>query len=507
MNLAGKPIRGDLIAGISVAFILIPQSLAYAEIAGLPAYVGLYAATAAPIAAAFFASSRYLQTGPVAMTSLLTFGALTSVATPGTSDYLELAVLLALIVGAVRIALGWIRAGAVAYLMSQPMLIGFTSAAAILIIASQIPTALGVVDAEGGLLRAAFDAVASPGDWHWGGILFGVMAIGLILGGRLVHRLFPGILLALVAGLLIAIAIDYSGLVVGDVPTGLPPLTFGFPWSSTLDLLIPGIVIALVGFAEPAAIARTFAAQDREPWDPNREFISQGVANLASAFVSGYPVGGSFARSGISKLSGTQTRWAGGIAGLTVLIFVPFAGVLSDLPRSILAATVIVGVARLIRVPTMVGMVRMSWGQSAVAWGTFVATLALSPRIDLGVIIGLLLATGFHLRREMRVQVDTDYADGKLTLRPAGVLYFASAPRLDKTLVDELAAHPDTREVVVDLQRLGRIDFTGAIALRSFTDDVVAANLDVSVVGVPDHARGTMSRTWGEALPRVRWED
>ena len=142
MNLAGKPIRGDLIAGISVAFILIPQSLAYAEIAGLPAYVGLYAATAAPIAAAFFASSRYLQTGPVAMTSLLTFGALTSVATPGTSDYLELAVLLALIVGAVRIALGWIRAGAVAYLMSQPMLIGFTSAAAILIIASQIPTAL-----------------------------------------------------------------------------------------------------------------------------------------------------------------------------------------------------------------------------------------------------------------------------------------------------------------------------------------------------------------------------
>ncbi len=501
-----RPSRGDVIAGISVAFILIPQSLAYAEIAGLPAYFGLYAATAAPIAASFWASSRYLQTGPVAMTSLLTFGALTASATPGTSEYIEQALLLALIVGVVRIVLGLMRGGALAYLMSQPMLVGFTSAAAILIIASQLPTGLGVASGEDGLLQRALDAATQPGEWHWIGIGLALATAAVVLGGRRLHRLFPGVLIAVVIGLAFSELTGFTGSIVGDVPSGLPPLGLDFPWSSTADLLIPGVIIALVGFAEPAAIARTLAAQDRERWDPNREFISQGVANVASAVASGFPVGGSFSRSSVNKLSGGETRWAGGITGIAVLLFVPFASVLEMLPRAVLAAIVITGVARLVRIPTMLRLIRMTWGQSFVAWGTFAATLALAPRIELGVVVGILLAVAMHLRREMNVSVDTSYSDGTLVMRPSGVLYFGSAPRLEETLVDQLAAHPETTQVVVSLERLGRIDYTGAEDLRGFLDDCEEAELEVSVRSVPAHARGTLTRSWGEALVRVRWD-
>ncbi len=154
----------------------------------------------------------------------------------------------------------------------------------------------------------------------------------------------------------------------------------------------------------------------------------------------------------------------------------------------------------------MVRLIRMTWGQSLVAWGTFIATLALSPRIDLGVVVGILLATGIHLRREMKVRVDAVYEARTLTLRPSGVLYFGSAPRLEETLVDQLAAHPETSEVVVDLQRLGRIDYTGAQELKGFTDDCEQAGLTVRVQSVPAHARGTLTRSWGDALVRVRWD-
>lgn len=144
--------RGDLVAGVSVAAIAIPQSLAYAEIAGMPVHIGLYAAAIPPIIAAFFASSRYLQTGPVAMTGLLTFGALATLQTPGTPAYVEAGILLALIVGIVRVLLGVMNAGILAYLMSQPVLLGFSSAAAILIVASQMELVLGLPQTEGPLL-------------------------------------------------------------------------------------------------------------------------------------------------------------------------------------------------------------------------------------------------------------------------------------------------------------------------------------------------------------------
>ena len=494
--------RGDLIAGISVAILLIPQALAYAEIAGVPPFYGLYAAALPPIAAALFASSRHLQTGPVAMTALLTFGALSILAEPGSDEYVELAVLLALIVGLIRLGLGLLRAGVVAYLMSQPVLVGFTSAAGILITASQLPTVLGVDPEATGLLRAAGEALVSPDEWDPATIAFAVAAAVVIVGGRRLGPRFPGVVAAVAGAVVVSSLLDFDGATVAFVPEGLPPFTLSFPWSRLPSLLVPGAVIALLGFAEPVAIARTFAAQERTPWNPSREFVSQGMANIASAISSGFPVGGSFSRSGIARLAGGETRWTGAVAGLAVFAFLPVAGVLEPLPRSVLGTTVIVAVIRLVRIPAMVRLIKITWGQSLVAWTTFIATLALAPRIDIAVIIGVAAATAVHLRREALIRVETSVDGSTLTIKPYGVLYFGSAPRLSEALIEQLASVGDLTDVVVDMGALGRVDYTGVIALKRFIDESEAAGLTAELTNVPPHATGTLSRFWGDSLSR-----
>ena len=194
--------RWHLAAGFSVALVLIPQSMAYADLAGMPAHFGLYAAALPPIAAAFFVSSPYLQTGPGAMSSLLTFGALSVLAVPGTASYVQLAAVLAIVVGVVRVAFGWMRWGWVAYLMSQPVLTGFASGAAILIIASQVPTAVGVDGFEGGILRRAVVVALHPGVWEPAALGLSLVTLLLVLAGRRLHPVFPGVLVAVVVGLL-----------------------------------------------------------------------------------------------------------------------------------------------------------------------------------------------------------------------------------------------------------------------------------------------------------------
>jgi SulP family sulfate permease len=496
-----RPRSGDLIAGIAVALVLIPQSLAYAEIAGLPPPQGLFAAALPPIAAALVASSPYLQTGPVAMTALLAFGALSAVATPGTADYVAAAAVLALVVGVVRLIIGLLGAGVVSHFMSRPVMLGFTSAAAILIVASQLPTALGTTPAEGHLLSGAARALATPDGWHAGSVILAAVAVAVVAGGRWIHPLFPGVVAAAVIGLIAGALIDTSWPVVGELPTGLPPLGAALPWSRLDELLLPGVVIALVGFAEPAAIALSFAARDRMRWDANREFIGQGLANLAAGFSGGFPVGGSFARSSINRMSGARTRWSGAITGVAVLAFLPFAGILEPLPRSVLAGIVVAAVVPLIRLDDLVRVARYSLPQGGVALTTFGLTLGLSPRIDEAVLIGIGLGILLHLVRELQIDVDTEVDGGTLTLRPAGVLYFGSAPGLSRLLLDHVARHPEARRLVIDLHGIGRLDYTGAVTLRALADQAEDAGLAVELIGVRRTTRRIVDSVWHDRPP------
>ena len=490
----------DIIAGISVALILVPQSLAYAELAGLPAYVGLFAAAIPPILAAFFASSPYLQTGPVAMTALLTFGVLAQFSTPtGSIEYMKLAALLAIMVGVIRLVLGLIGGGVVAYLMSQPVLAGFTSAAAILITLSQLPKVVGAVSGGQGLWQDAASALS--GVWDWRAVTLAVVTLAIVLGARSIHPLFPGVLAAMLVGLGYSVITNFDGPVIGVVPGGLPPFSASLPWGSVADLLVPALVIALVGFAEPSAIARTYANLDRQAWNPDRELISQGVANLAAGFSSAFPVGGSFSRSSVARLAGARTRATGGIAGISVLLFLPFAKVIEPLPSAVLGAIVIAGVYKLIRIPQIFKIWRYSRLQAMVAITTFLLTLALSPRIDLAVMVGIVMGISVHLWRELHLDVQSWTVGTVVHLVPHGVLYFGSAPGLSTHLNEELAAHPDAEAVTIELQGLGRIDYTGALALKQAMTEATEANLTVTLSNIPEHARRVLSKVGEGALP------
>lgn len=492
------PVLRNIVAGCTVALILIPQSLAYADLAGMPPWYGLYASILPLIAAAFFASSPHLQTGPVAVTSLLTFGALAPLAAPGSATYIGLAALLALLVGVIRVLLGIVRAGWVAYLMSSPILNGFTAAAALLIILSQVPIALGTTPPSSELLLGAWWAAVHPAAWDPIPLGVTIATLAIVLGAPRIHPLLPGVLIALVAATLFSHLANYTGEIVGTIPTDLPTVSLALPWGSMRDLVLPALIIALIGFAEPAAIARTYATEERRAWDPDREFVSQGVANLAAGLSGAFPVGGSFSRTGVNRAAGGTSRWSGAVAGLAVAAVLPAAGLLAPLPRATLAAIVIASVLRLVNFRPLIRLVRLSPTQAAVAWTTFVLTLALAPHVERAVLIGILLAVGVHLWRDLKVQVDVSYRDGTLIFRPQGVLFFASAPGLDVALMRKLAEHPETACLRIDLGLLGRIDYTGALALASIVEGAEDIGLRVELVRIPPRARRLLAGVFQE---------
>lgn len=495
----------DVIAGLTVTLVLVPQALAYAELAGLPPQVGLFAGALPPIAAAFFASSPYLQTGPTAVTSLLTGGALGAVAVAGSDDYVRAAALLALVVGVTRLALGLVRAGAIAYLMSQPVLVGFTSGAAVLIMASQLPKMAGVSPDTSGVIPRAWWALVHLPDWNRTSVLLSVGSIVAIVALRRVHRLFPGVLLVMIAAVAWSELAHYTGATIGHLPGDLPRPNLDLPLGELGALIVPGLVIAIVGFAEPTSIARTFAAAERLPWDVNRELVSQGVANITAGLTGGMPVGGSFARSALNRLAGAHSRWAGAITGLAMLAVLPLAPTIEALPLAVLGAVIALSAWSLFQPGPMLTLWRRSRLQGLVAVGTFAATIAVAPRVDRGVLIGIALSIGAHLVRELRVDHELELSGDTLTMRPSGVIWFATTPQLERRFLDALAEHPDIRRLVLDLSGVGRVDYSGAAVLAELVDDADAGGLEVEIGPIPDHAVRALAAHLGgrHGVPRL----
>ena len=485
----------DIVAGVSVALVVVPQSLAYAELAGMPATNGLYAAAVPPVAAAPFGSSPYLQPGPTAVSALLTFAALSPLAVPFSAHYVELGLLLALMVGVIRVVVGLLRAGVVAYLMSEPLLIGFVPAAAIVIVCSQLPVVLGVqASGHNELYRAAW-ALAHPGDWNTESILIAAFASVILLFGRRVHALFPGVLVAVVASIAYSKITGYDGATLGPVHAGLPPVTTSLPLHELPELVLPAFVIALLGFAEATSIARTYAALERRRWDANREFVAQGAANLAAGTFGGFPVGASFSRSALNRLAGARTTFSGLVTGLAVFAFLPLGFLLSPLPLSVLAVTVIVAVVPLIRLDRIAEIGRLSRPQGTVTLTAFFLTLVLTPHVEWAIVAAIAVSIAIHLWRELRLDITASSDEATLELSPQGVLWFGTARLLEDRFLDLLAAHPDARRLVVHLDGLGRIDLTGALALKSLVEDARNAGLEVLVRGTPAHAGRIVRRT------------
>ncbi len=488
-----RPTVGDVVGGVSVALVVIPQSLAYADLAGLPAVYGLLASAFPLLAFALLASSPYLQTGPVALTSLLTAGALAASGfEEKTEDWVAAAALLALIVGATRLLLGTLRLGAVVYLMAEPVMIGFTSGAGIVILSSQLPKALGVtlpadVESWSNPIARSLWAITHPGEWLMAALAISAITLVLMLKGRSWHRLFPGVLIAVLMALGFSRITDYSGPVIAEVAGGLPSWSFDLPFESLGSLLVGGIVIALVGFAEPASIARTFANEEQQVWSSSREFFASGLANSVAAITGAFPVGGSFSRSSVNRFAGAQTRWSGAITGMVVIAFLPFAGLLDRLPDAVLGAIVVGAVLSLIKPYRLLRLWTRSPWQAALAWVTFIATLVTPPNIQFAVLLGVGLTAVLHLWRRFRLEIE-ESPEGELRLRPRGLLWVATNSRLKQELRSVIAADEGSGPITINLDRSTAIDAAIADSIAAGDAAAQRSGREFRVVNPPDGA-------------------
>ena len=494
---------GDALAALIVTVMLIPQSLAYAMLAGLPPEVGLYASVAPLLAYALFGSSRALAVGPVAVVSLMTAAALSQVVPPeaGQAVLLGAALLLALLSGVLQLLLGLLKAGVIANFLSHPVISGFISASGILIAVSQVKHLLGV-RAEGDGLPELLPALGSAlGETNSTTLAVGLLVLAFLFGVRrggkaLLRRLGLGPRLAdglakagpAAAVVLSTLAAWWLGLdalgvkLVGAIPGGLPPLTLPpLDGELALQLLLPAALISLIGFVESVSVAQTLAAKRRQRINPNQELVGLGAANLAAACTGGYPVTGGFARSVVNYDAGARTPAAGvltavGIGG-AALVLTPL---LAFLPQATLAATIIVAVLSLVDFAAMRRTLRYAKSDFAAMLATFL--LVLIEGVEAGILAGVAVSVLLflwrtsrphyavvgqvpgteHFRNVLRHEVLT--SAHVLSLRIDGSLYFANARFLEDLLVREMARRQAVTDVVL---QCAAVNFIDASALES----------------------------------------
>ena len=495
----------DCIAGLTVALVLIPQSMAYAQLAGLPAYYGLYASFLPVIVASLFGSSRQLQTGPVAVVSLMTATALAPLASANPEGYLAYAAVLAIGVGVFQMSLGLLRLGKLVEFLSHSVVIGFTNAAAIIIGASQISKLFGVTAETGHHFYITIwnVIVEASKNTHFLTLAMGVFALILIFGLKRYAPKIPGVLTAVVITSIVSYLIGYESLggkVVGNVPAGLPAIDIpSIDLSIALELISDAIVIAIVGYMEAISIAKAIAVQTRQRIDANQGLVGQGLGNIASGLSGAYPVAGSFSRSAVNMSAGAKTGFAAIVTGLIVavsLILLYFSQYIYHLPQATLAAVIISAVLNLIRIKQIKYAFRVHSHDGFIAVLTFVLTLILAPHLEQSIFIGVLLSLGLFMYRTMypRISVLSRHSDGTLRdaqanilktcpnitiLRFEGPLFFASAMYFEEKVLERVAAKPDLKFIIIDAEAITEIDATGEDMLHQLSQRLVALGIEL----------------------------
>ncbi len=531
----GESIRADLVAGITVALVLIPQSMAYAQLAGLPAYFGLYASFLPVMVAALWGSSKQLGTGPVAVVSLLTAVAVGAalqgeLGTIGVDSidqmtqeqliqyYVPLAVMLALLVGLFQLALGLLKLGVVVNFLSHPVIVGFTNAAAMVIGLSQLNKIFGVTKERSEFfLGDIWGVLTQVGETHWQTFAMAVLAFTIMMGTKRYMPKLPGVLLAVVITILLSWGLDFQGqggAVVGEIPQGLPSLQLPTINFEVLGFLFTSaVVISLVGFMEAISIAKAMAAKTKDKVDPNQELIGQGLANIVGSLSQAYPASGSFSRSAVNLNAGARTGMSSVFTAALVLLTLLFlTPLLYHLPKAVLAAVIMMAVIGLINFKAF----KHAWianrhdGVASVV--TFVATLGFAPHLDKGILIGALLALGLYLYSTMkpRVAILGRYADGTLrdirvhdlpqdkriiVLRFDGSLYFANVAYFEEAILEALSERKDVKYMLVVGDAINTIDASGEEMLHQLVSRLRDNGVAIVFSGLKRQIHQVMHRT------------
>lgn len=518
-DLRAGTVKADLLAGITVSLVAIPQSLAYAQLAGVPAYYGLYAALIPTVIGALFGSSNQLSTGPVAMTSLLTAASIAPLAAHGSDLFYSYAILLALISGIFQIAFGVLRIGILLNFLSNPVLMGFINAAALIIGLSQLPTLLGIPAAQSEHFLLDISRVVMHIDTaHALSLGFGVVAILLLLGFKKFAPKLPGVLITVASLTWVSYAIDYASLggrVVGAVPQGLPTLSLPpLDWHATIALLPAGFVIALISFMEAMSSCKVIAIKTRQPWDENKELIGQGLAKVAAAFSQSMPVSGSFSRSALNLASDARTPLSSLISAAFVLLtLIFFTSLLYHLPKPVLAAIIMMAVLNLINVQSIKHAWRANRDDGLAAVVTFFATLAFAPNIQNGILTGIILSLSLLLYRMMRPRVAVLGLHSDDTLRDAirhnlpplhprlgairfdGAMRFVNVSYFEDALLKLERENPELACILVQSSGINEIDASGIEMLSNLLDRFKSSGIKLAFSGLKKQVSDVMDRT------------
>ena len=524
---------GDLLAGVIVAIMLVPQAMAYAMLAGLPPEIGLYASIAPPILYGLLGTSRALAVGPVALTSILVAVGVGQVAPQDTSQYLLLALTLALLVGVLQLLMGLARLGTLVNFISHPVLSGFTSAAALVIAASQLKYVLGVSVPRSSLLHETLiqTYLALPG--------LNPVTLGIGIGAILLLIFFKrgldpmlervgvpsawrmpitksGPLAVVFLGTLLVwgLGLQASGVeIVGKIPAGLPPLTLpSFKPSLLIDLSGTAMTLTLVAFLESISVAKALASKRREKVDANQELVALGIANLGAAFTGAYPVAGGFARSVVNYSVGARSGLASIItAGLIALTLVFLTPLFYFLPKAILAAIIIVAVLNLIDLATLSTVWQYNKADALSLLVTFGAVLILG--IETGILVGVVLTLALYLWRTSRPHVavvgrvgETEhYRNVKrhavqtcpriLAVRVDESLYFANSQYLENVLLNSIAEQPQVEHLLLICSAINFIDASALETLEDLLRELQDAGVQLHLAEVKgpvmDRLKGT----------------
>jgi SulP family sulfate permease len=484
--------RQEWTAGFSVALLMVPQSVAYAALAGMPLVTGLYAALLPALVGVMWGGSTRLSIGPSALTCVLISASLTGLAQPSSAQWVNLAIWLALLAGTLQLLMGVLRYGWLLNLISSPVMMGFTQAAGLLIMASQLPALTGW---------------QTGGSFQWTDVGFGAASLAALFLAKKWAPKSPSIMLVVAASAAVSYAMGYAdngGAVIGALPASLPSL--GLPQLLTLEELMflagPAVLIALVSFLEAASCAKTENQKEGTVWQENQDLMGQGLAKIVSGLSGSFATSTSFSRSAINLASGAKTGWA--VVGTTsfVLLAVFASPALFHVPRAVLAAVVILAVSSLIQPMAFVKLWRIARIEAMTAGMTFGITLLSTPRIYWGVLAGVLLGLSHFLytRLHPRIIEVGLHDDGSLrdrhlwhlpplathvfAIRMDAELDFAAASSFEKYITEKLSDQAQIQHVCLFAQPINRIDATGVETLQQLRHYLQRRGIQLHISGI-----------------------
>ena len=535
-------LRGDVIAGLTVWAVLVPEALAYASIAGVSPVVGLYAAPGALILYAAFGSSKHLVVGPMAATAALSAAAVGTVAAGNNGRFAALTATLAITTGILALAAGLARLGFLANFISEPVLKGFIVGLALTIIIGQVPKLLGIEKGSGDFFEQLWDVITRLGDSQWQTVIVGLLSLAVVLVLRRVAPIVPAPLVAVALGILAVYALNlqHHGVkIVGHIDSGLP--SFGLPSVPAKDYLkLTGsaVGIMLVGFAEGLGAAKTYAARNGYQVSPNRELIGLGTANLAAGLSSGMVVNGSLSKTAVNGSAGARTQMSGlVVAVLTILTLLFLTGLFEDLPEATLGAVVIAALIELVDISALRALYRAYTKRLGQIYGPaaradFIAAVAAMlgvlifdtlPGLFIGIAVSLLLllyrVSRPHVAVLGQVPGTSQWADvaqhpedetipGVAILRAESGLFFANADHVQVT-INEAATAEGIHAVVLDGETIPFVDVTAARMLDELTADLHRRGVRLVIARDVGQVRDVLAQSGGAAaapeyFPSVR---